>query len=271
MSTKRDYYDVLGLAKTATEDEIKKAYRKLSMKFHPDRVPAEEKEQAEINFKEMKEAYEVLSDGQQRSVYDQYGHMDPSQSGFRHQYTTNSDDLEEVLRNMFGNGSPFSDIFGRQNTAQQHQRRNINITLEKAFTGVNFKDNDVNFQIPAGIRHGTKFVHNTIIYQIIIQPHIKFKRSNDDLLVDTEITAIEAMLGVDVTLAHLDGSQLQFTIPAGIQGGQIVRLGGKGMRNPEVDRTGDLLVRINVTIPKTLTDEQRASLKAMGHRESFNL
>ncbi len=271
MSTKRDYYEILGLAKNASEDEIKKAYRKLSMKFHPDRVSAEEKAEAEVKFKEMKEAYEVLSNGQQRAAYDQYGHQEQGQSNFRHQ--ASSDDIEEILRTVFGSSgnNPFGDIFGRPRSAQTHQRRNINITLENAFTGVVFKDNDVHLQLPPGIRHGTKFVHNTIIYQVGIIQHERFKRANDDLLIEAEISAIEAMLGVDVTLAHLDSSQLQFTIPAGIQGGQIVRLAGRGMKNPEINAIGDLLVRVNVRIPVTLTDEQRVALKTMEHRESFNL
>ena len=79
------------------------------------------------------------------------------------------------------------------------------------------------------------------------------------------------MLSVDALLDHLDGSKLQFTIPAGIQNGQVVRLGNKGMKNPENDRFGDLMIRITVTTPKNLTDAEKTFLKTMKHRESFNI
>lgn len=274
MSTKRDYYEILGVAKTASDDEIKKSYRKLSMKYHPDRLAdktKEEQDEGEASFKEAKEAYEKLSNPQTRAAYDQYGHQDPSMNGFRHgANSANASDLEEMLSKMFGTtGHPFGDIFGQQ--ARQPRRR-INIDLEKAYTGATYRDNDIHIQLPPGIRDGTKFAHGSIIYVVAIAAHPVFMRANDDLLVDTTINAIEAMLGVDVILEHLDKTQLQFTIPAGIQGGQIVRLGGRGMKNPESDRVGDLLIRVTVTIPQSLSDEQRATLKAiMGHRESFNI
>lgn len=274
MSTKRDYYEVLGVQRDASEEEIKKAYRKLSMKFHPDRLASESREsqaEGEAKFKEAKEAYECLSDAHRRSIYDRNGHTEPGHGGFefRHGSSQNAADVEEMIRSMFGDRSPFADIFTQQ---ARQPRRQINIDLAKAYTGFAYKDNDVHMNLPAGIRHGTKFVHNNIIYVVNILRHDVFQRSGDDLLVDTSINAIEAMLGVDVVLEHLDKTQLQFTIPAGIQGGQIVRLGGRGMKNPETDRPGDLLVRVSVSIPTTLSDEQRATLKqTMGHRESFNI
>jgi DnaJ-class molecular chaperone len=274
MSTKRDYYEVLGLAKNASGEEIKKAYRKLSMKFHPDRLAGqsqEDQDKGEASFKEVKEAYEQLSNSETRASYDRFGHTAThTGNGFRHStYSGTNEDLEEVLRSMFSRDSPFGDIFGQQ---RSQPRRQISISLEQAYIGVAFKDSDINIQLPSGVRHGTKFVHNNIIYQVNVMRHSRFQRSNDDLLVDTEINAIEAMLGVDVILEHLDKQQLQFTIPAGIQNGQIVRLGGKGMKNPETDKMGDLLVRITITIPETLSDEQRAILRAsMGYRKSFNI
>ena len=116
-----------------------------------------------------------------------------------------------------------------------------------------------------------KFYADNKIYQVNILSHPKFKRSNDDLLVDVEISAFEAMLGLEIVLEHLDGAKLQFNIPAGIQAGQIVKLSAKGMQNPETDRTGDLLVRCSITTPKNLTEEQKELLKQMPRRDSINI
>jgi DnaJ-class molecular chaperone len=109
------------------------------------------------------------------------------------------------------------------------------------------------------------------MYQVNVQTHPKFKRANDDLLVDVEIDAFEAMLGLEAFLEHLDRTKLQFRIPAGIQQGQIVKLSNKGMNNPETDKVGDLLVRCSIVIPRNLTEEQKGVLKKMSRRESINI
>ena len=156
--------------------------------------------------------------------------------------------------------------------AQRQQRHGINISLEDAYIGKQLKlPGGQTINLPAGIRHGTRFVIDNAIYEVNIAPHIKFKRSNDDLLIDIEITAIEAMLSIDAQLDHLDKSVLQFTIPAGIQTGQVVRLGSKGMKNPESDRPGDLMVRVTVTTPKNLTPDQIAFLKTMQTRNMLTI
>lgn len=268
--SKRDYYEILGVAKSANEGDIKKAYRSLASKHHPDKGGDTAK------FQEIQEAYAVLSDSQKRESYDQYGHSAPTHSG-SHQWTHNAQQIDpdmfkEMFGNMFGGNSPFGDIFGNTHHARTKPRHVINISLEDAYCGKQLKiPGGVSINIHAGIRSGSKFYSDDAIYEIQIPPHPKFKRSGDDLLVDVELTAIEAMLSVEATLDHLDSSQLQFTIPAGIQNGQIVRLASKGMKNPETDKNGDLMVRITVTTPRSLTDEQKAFLKTMQHRESFKI
>jgi DnaJ-class molecular chaperone len=266
--TKRDYYEILGVDKSANDNDIKKAYRSLASKTHPDKGGDTAK------FQEIQEAYAALSDPQKREAYNMYGH-DAQQRTNGPQWSHNSgaglspDQLKEMFGGMFGAGHPFGDIFGN---SQQRQRHVINITLEDAYTGKQLRlPSGVALNIPPGIRSGTKFHHDNVIYEVHVQPHTKFKRAGDDLLVDVEISAIEAMLSVDATLDHLDSSQLQFTIPSGIQNGQVVRLARKGIKNPETDRFGDLMVRITVTTPKSLTDEQIAFLKTMQHRKSFNI
>jgi DnaJ-class molecular chaperone len=265
--SKRDYYEVLGVSKTANEDEIKKAYRKNASIVHPD------KGGDTVKFQELQEAYATLSDRQKREEYDMHGHDAP-----RHTAGTQSwahtgvgpDQFREMFGDFFTRGHNFNDMFG--NAAPQKQRHVINLSLEDAYIGKQLRlPGNLTIAIPAGIRSGTKFHHDNAIYEVHISPHPKFKRANDDLLVDVEINAIEAMLSIEAVLDHLDGSKLQFTIPAGIQTGQIVRLSNKGMKNPENDKIGDLMIRIVITIPKTLTYEQIAFLKTMQRRESFNI
>lgn len=173
-------------------------------------------------------------------------------------------DVEEMIRSMFG------ESFGHQQ--QRQQVHIINISLADAYVGKSIKISaTATLNIPKGARHGSKFFSEGKLYRLDIQPHFKFKRANDDLLVDIEINAIEAILGTDAILEHLDSATLQFTIPPGIQHGQIVKLSGKGMKNPETDRTGDMLVRVSVTIPRTLTDVEKAALKTVSHRSSINI
>ncbi len=281
--SKRDYYEILSVAKDASDDDIKQAYRRLAMKFHPDRVAEADKPAAELQFKEAKEAYECLSDAQRRSSYNQHGHaatdpnygqgrgFHPRQGGFSHTV-----DINEIFGSMFGGaGGPFADMFNQhrqQSQQSQMQRHIVTLLLEDAYTGKVLRlPKNQTINIPPGVRSGTRFVVENSIFEINVQSHTKFKRSNDDLLVDVEISAIEAMLGIDSTLDHLDANQLQFAIPAGIQNGQVVRLSSKGMKNPKTDRYGDLMIRITVTTPKNLTEEQIAFLKTMQRRDMLNI
>lgn len=271
--SKRDYYDVLGIAKTSTDDDIKAAYRKLASKYHPDKLAETEKAAGEVKFKEAKEAYEILSDAEKRAQYDSYGHTaaDFAHGQTRGGWSTHSThNINDVFKTFFNNGAFSDDLFG-QNRARP-QIHVINISLADAYQGRQLVvDSKVGITIHAGARSGTKFYVDGKLYRIDIQPHYKFKRSNDDLLVDVQITAIEAMLGVEAILEHLDGAKLQFIIPAGIQQGQIVKLSGKGMRNPETDKIGDMLIRISITIPVNLTVVEQNSLKTLQRRESINV
>lgn len=276
--SKRDYYDVLGVPRTASDDDIKKAYRKLASKFHPDKHPASEQAKVEEQFKEAKEAYEILSDSQKRSTYDNYGHIDPSrgQYGGFHQQNVDSAQFQEIFNQIFGgrtSGFRFNEHgFGTQSSSNAPQTFIINITLADSYIGKTVRvDKDTQLNIPAGVRPHTRLYAGGKMYRVEIQPHHKFKRANDDLLVDITISAVEAMLGIEAVIEHLDSSKLQFTIPPGIQNGQIVKLSSKGMKNPELNKIGDLLIRIAITIPKTLTEEERNALKALSHRETIDI
>jgi molecular chaperone DnaJ len=273
--SKRDYYEVLGLAKTASDDDIKTAYRKLASKYHPDKVQGDaEKAAVEVKFKEAKEAYETLSDAEKRSQYDAYGHNGPAFSqpqGHQWTHTTmHPGNMDEMLKSFFTRTHTFNEgMFGQQPRQVIHI---VNISLVDAYVGKSIRlDSKSTINIPRGVRSGTKFYADSKFYRVDIQPHYKFKRSNDDLLVDIEISAIEAMLGVDAELEHLDGAKLQFTIPAGIQPGQIVKLSNKGMKNPETDKIGDMMVRISITVPRDLAEAEKTVLKTLQRRESITI
>ncbi len=278
--SKRDYYEILGLAKNSSDDEIKKAYRQLASKYHPDKFPgaddSPEKKSAEEKFKEVREAYDILSDSEKRSLYDTQGHagLDPVNQRGAQQWNNRAagnGQFEDMFRTFFSQTGGFNEgFFGQQ--PKQQVIHIVNISLTDAYIGKTIKiDSSVTINIPQGARSGTKFFADNKLYRLDIQPHYKFKRANDDLLVDVAIGAIEAMLGVEAILEHLDGVKLQFTIPAGIQAGQIVKLSGKGMKNPETDRQGDVLVRITITVPRTLTDAEKTTLKSITHSESINI
>jgi len=271
--SKRDYYEILGLAKDASDDDIKKAYRKLASKYHPDKLDEAEKIAGEVKFKEAKEAYECLSDPEKREAYNTHGHEPPG--GFTHANTHfrqgnfNQADFNEIFGSIFG-GRHFDFNNGTFTQQPRQQIYRLNISLVDAYVGRTLTlDGNITLNIPPGIRSGTKMYAGGKLIQVEVLPHIKFKRANDDLLVDIEIGAVEAMLGVAATLDHLDGSKLQFSVPGGIQQGQIVKLAGKGMKNPETDKHGDLLIRVTISIPRTLTQEERAALKSVTHRESI--
>lgn len=267
----KDYYSVLGVDRHATSDEIKKQYRKLAGKYHPDKFPgtndSKEKADAEKRFKEINEANTVLSDPEKKANYDMYGSAEPRVSNDPHHgYTA------DIFSEIFGHAFGFSTNSNRTHRNNGPTVQTLNISLVDAYTGRDFRlDKNTVVRIPKGARTGTKYYVDGKLYQIIVQPHAKFKRTNDDLLVDVQITAIEAMLGVEVSLAHLDNSMLQFKIPAGIQYGQIVRLSRKGMRNPEVDTFGDLLIRVSVITPANLAKEAEDLLHKLDHRASINI
>ncbi len=267
--SKRDYYEVLGLDRNSSDEDIKKSYRKLAMKYHPDRNAGDGQKEAEEKFKEAKEAYETLSDSSKKAAYDAYGHSASTADGrTTHTYTNmDSEAFKDIFAHVFGTHAGF----GNFTQPKRQAVHGVELTLEQAYSGLTAQIDGAKVQIPAGVRHGTRFYVAEKLYQVSVKQHHKFKRANDELLVDVEINSIEAMLGVEAFLEHLDSVKLQFTIPAGIQHGQIVKLNGKGMKNPETDRFGDLMIRISIIIPKSLTEEEKALLKKMTHRDTINI
>lgn len=285
----KDYYKILGVERKASADAIRKAYRKLAMKYHPDQNPSDKA--AEERFKEINEAYQVLSDEQKRARYDQLGSAYSNWQGRGApgnfdwgQWTggtrVNMDDLNE----MFGGGGidSFSDFFrsifggtggasfstsGRARPSTGFQQP-LSISLDEAFHGttrqMQTESRRLEVKIPAGVKTGSKVrVANAApqgndLYLIIeVADDPRFERDGDDLRTTATVSVFTAILGGEAEVETMAG-KVKLNIPAGTQPEQVFRLAGRGM--PHVknrNQKGDLYVRLKVQVPKYLSAKQR--------------
>lgn len=289
----QDYYQTLGVSKNASEKEIKKAYRKLARDYHPD--VNQGNDSAEEKFKQINEAYEVLSDPEKRQKYDQFGRQwqqyAQGQPGSQ-SYTQTID--PETFAQMFGRrpgssgeNSNFSSFFetlfgemGRQSGQAQPRRsadmeQTVQITLEEAFHGTTrtlqySNGRTISAKIPRGVDNGSKIRltgqgepgpdgrSGNLILHIELLPHPQYTRHGDDLTLQLPVDLYTAVLGGKTSVTTL-GKTVQLTIPAGAQNGQQIRLRGLGMphmRHPE--KRGDLFVVLQVQLPQHLTPEEQA-------------
>jgi len=255
-----NHYDVLGVAKNASQDDIKKAYRKLAQKYHPDRYEGDD---STTKFQEISNAYKILKDPNTRAAYD---NPQPEGFAFRTSDMGGPGNINDILRTMA------EEMMGRGgHRQQQYPMANINISLEEAYTGTKRTLNGNEFSVPAGVRSGNQLLVDGFVIVVNVARHAKFKRSNDDLLTAIQINAVEAMLGIECNLTNIDGKLIKVKIPAGIQNGKLVRVAGKGMPNPEYHNVrGDLLVQVGIFIPQSLTDEEKESIMKLYHRKTFD-
>lgn len=294
MAAKTDYYDILGVSKNASADEIKKAYRKQALEWHPDRHK-DEKEAAEKRFKEINEAYQVLSDTQKRTAYDQFGHdaFAPgggfrgaggfggagspfNQSGsygpFSYTYTTSGGDGGnpfvgfdfgdpfDIFEQFFGGGNPF-----RQ--ARQIPRYSITLDFMEAVKGVekevSIEGKKRTVKIPAGVDEGSRINFGDFLLSINVRPDKVFERDGSDIYVNVGIPYSLATLGGEISVPTIDGD-IKIRVRPGTQSGMMVRLREKGIPNlrgrgplrREASR-GDEYVRINVTVPEKINKDQK--------------
>ena len=286
----RDYYEILGVDRGATPEEIKKAYRKLAVQYHPDKNPGDKA--AEEKFKEASNAYSVLSDPEKRRVYDTRGHAGVHGMGFEG-YQNMDDIFSHInLDDLFGRGfggfggfgrfdDAFGDAFGQRRTTGPTRgrdiRMNLNIPFADAVLGskkeVNIEGKRITLTIPPGIQDGQTLrirghgetlgigTSGDLLVTVSVQSHPTLTREGADLLTDAKISITTAALGGSVRVQTLTGD-VDLKVPAGAQPGQQLRLRGQGAADAS-GRKGDLRVRLVVEIPKSLSRKQRNLLKEL--------
>src|SRR3989338_3537519 len=266
MATNRDYYEVLQVKKGATDRELKTAYRKLALAWHPDKNKSPE---AEKKFKEINEAYEVLSNPNKKQAYDQFGHAGVNQgaggeSPFAGGFPPFGDvDPFEIFEQFFGGASPFG------TSQRQHMSHyQISIELEEAFKGVekevSIGGKERKIKIPPGVDDGARIRFSDFFIVVNVRAHKIFTRDGDDLVADVEIPLITAVTGGVVEIPTIDGKE-KIRIKPGTQPGAALRLSGKGMPRLHGRGRGDYYVRLHINIPafNNLTSEQREALEKL--------
>jgi molecular chaperone DnaJ len=350
---KRDYYDVLGVPRDASDKDIAKAYRKLAVKHHPDSNPGDE--EASRKFKEAAEAYEVLGDEQKRARYDRYGHAGLDGNGAQF---SSAEDIFAAFGDIFG-GGVFGDLFGRSSERSRKGsdvRADLTLTLEEAAAGVTktikfpkmipcdgcggtgaSSNSDVvrcqncggrgqilqaagilrvqttcphcrgegriivspcrrcegrgqvksfgqlEVKIPAGVDDGMRVRlagegepslgdgPNGDCYVFISIPrHKLFHRDGDHLILEMPISYTQAALGGEIEVPTLNGAE-KIKIPRGTQSGEVFKLGGKGMPNPQGGPRGDLLVQTFIETPKKVSAEQEQLLRKLAELEQVEV
>lgn len=290
----KDYYEVLGISRSATADEVKRAYRKLALQYHPDRNKSKD---ASEKFKELSQAYEVLSDQQKRQAYDQFGHaafeqgspFGGAQGGpfggfgqgqqhtgrygpFTYTYYTSGgggpsidfdfggfSDPFEIFEQFFGSGG--AGPFGAR---QRRSTYSLTIDFMEAVHGtqkkVTIEGKTQTIKIPAGVDDGSRIRFGEYDVVVDVRPDPRFRREGYDVVSEQEISFSQAASGDVVEVDTVDGS-VKLRIPAGTQPGAVIRLRGKGVSHLRGSGRGDHYVRILVMVPRHLTRRQKELLE----------
>ncbi|MEJ8802294.1 J domain-containing protein [Pontibacter sp. H249] len=297
----KDYYKILGVDKTASQADIKKAYRALAKKYHPDKN--KDDKAAENKFKDVSEAYEVLGDKDKRTQYDQLGanwrqfQQGGGPRGGQYQQHGGGFSQQDI-HDMFGGGGRggFSDFFeqffgggggfgqatsgrGRANKGQDYQAE-MEITLEEAYTGtsrlISTDTQQLRITTKPGVADGQTLrikgkgataagggENGDLYIKVLVKPHPKFERKGDDLYTDLNLDIYTAILGGETQVNTMSG-KLKLKIPEGTQNGKTLRLRGKGMPHyGKPDHYGDLYVKISVMLPAKLSTEERGLMEKL--------
>ncbi|MBU1052964.1 MAG: DnaJ domain-containing protein [Proteobacteria bacterium] len=293
------YYKELGVEKTATDDEIKKAYRKLAMKYHPDH--AKDDKSSEEKFKKISEAYAVLSDKEKRKQYDEFG-----STAFNQKYSQEDIfrgfDFSDILREFgigggafsgrgggrrptCGTGSPFGNFSAYQQQAHgQDLVYELPLTLEEVANGttkvISFRHDKrsekLTVKIPKGMLSGKKLrlagkgepgPYGTEPGDLYIQAKVLdnplYTVKEHNLYIEKSIKLTEAVIGTKISIPTIEGKELNLKIPPATKHGTKMRLAGHGLPQMNVKNKGDLYVSINITIPKSLTSEQKELIEKL--------
>ena len=291
----KNYYDILGVSKGSSEKELRSAYRRLARQYHPDVNPGDAK--AEGKFKEINEAYQVLSDADSRKKYDRYGddwrHVGDFEgsgkggpSPFNWFTQARQRGGQRGGSSGRGFGDVFSDLFGSGGarvedlSTTQRVEVGVTVTLEEAYAGakrmVRLPEDPMRgtagrrleVSIPAGVRSGSK-VHVgapkgadgglDLYLKIKVSPHGVFEWKGDDLLMTVSVPLVDLVLGGEVEVPTITGSKVALKVPVETQNGKVFRLKGKGMprRGAKGAAHGDELVTVKAVLPDRLSDEER--------------
>ena len=308
MAGKRDYYEILGVPRNASEDDVRKAYKKLARKYHPDFNP--DNKEAESRFKEVSEAYAVLSNKEARQKYDTFGHQGPGAGGFDFSgfdFRNMQGGFSAGGQTFFGSfGDILSDLFGGRSTRGGRRRATADSFPGFGFGGfgdfgggpaggrdLRFRmaidfllaakggvtqiqvpqgggDARISVRVPAGVDTGQTIrlkgkgeagpsgAKGDLLIEIEVRPHALFKREGLDLYCTLPVTIGEAVLGGQIQVPTLDG-EATITVAAGTQGGQTLRLRGRGIRTAQ--GKGDLYVTIQIAVPRHVNDKSKALIQ----------
>ena len=280
----RDYYEILGVTRGADADEVKRAYRKLARKFHPD---VSKEKNAEEKFKEVQEAYEVLRDTDKRAAYDQLGRDFRNGQQFRPppdwsqrfggsggQRFSDVNGFSDFFSSLFGGSAAGGSHAGQADSDAGH----LDVTVEEAFAGTkrrvtlseHGRQRQVDVQIPAGVTEGQPLRipglggRSSLIFRIRLRPHHLYEVVGKDVQVELPLAPWEAALGAKVAVPTLGGT-VELTIPAGAQSGQKLRLRARGFPgNP----AGDQMVTIKLVTPAAQSATQKEAYERM--KRDFN-
>jgi DnaJ-class molecular chaperone len=291
----RDYYETLGVQKGASEDEIKKAHRKLARQYHPDRNPGDK--QAETKFKEVQEAYDVLSDKKRRQQYDQFGFAGPNARGGpgagdfnwgggpgHFEFQGDPEAAAEMFRNMFGGGGGFEELFGgaRQRGGRRARPQapseveavaTIPFTTAALGGTVNLQvdSRQLDVKVPAGVEDGKKLRLRgqgpggaDLIVRLQVAPHPYFRREGNNLVLEVPLSLSEAVLGAKVDVPTLSGERLTVKVPPGTSSGARLRLRGKGIAG------GDQYIEIKIAVPPAKDERSRELIEELARLNPQN-
>lgn len=280
----KDFYKILGVSKSASEKEIKKKYRELAHKLHPDKNPGDRK--LEEEFKAVSEAYEILSDTKTRSEYDEArslyerGGFRPSQGGFQSSSGPNRDfgdifgggDSQDIFAHLFGGGR-------RTPRKGQDLQTEATITFREAIFGTNLDlrlsadggaPQNVTVRIPAGVKNGGKIRirgkggpgeagPGDLFIHLSVRPHPVFSRKGENLAMTLPVTFTEAALGADVKVPTLSGEEVTLRLAPGTPNGKVLRVKGRGVVTAK--GSGDLLVSVEVQVPRRVSSKAQKALE----------